>query len=661
MSPVMEFAIADILLLAGATGVFLVVRSTAEEKGVLNVLLWTLCLLLLANLAVIYRQITDSNFTPIFSSRPANFPSGFFGHYNDSANFLVGASFLLGGMALLAQGPKINRCLWGLIAICGLAAIPFTHSRGGILAAAVGAATLFSLFLILGYRRKAKWLLPLLIALPLFSIAAGWYLLAGWHSAQEIRSADAAVTDVLDNSIRLHLISIAASTIGLHPLAGGGSRSYSWECNYFWNILDYGWVKSRPEMVHNEFLQSITDYGLIGGALIAILIIVSFLKVLNQIILSPDSQIGSTKTAMRFSGAAALTAILTQSSFSFVFHLLPGVLILGVCLAFMSHSSAKGDHRSFRWPLSWICVTVIGIMTGAVSIIYGWKGSKVSGILSPLYTSRQVFTPSERSDLLARAIEVWPQASLYRERALINHGIILKSSDEEISPKLSEEVVSNYRNALALNPYDIISSINLANFLSHLDRDDQASAEYQRAIQLQGGFELAYKGHLKLSGHLLKVAAGQLDRGDPGPAMENLAKAAHEFDESAKGIPSLPFDAEGIALKYSIHESLAIAQENSGDIDEALSAYNKLAEMGATRGHYRAALLLGNLGKTAWSERRPSEALTRFQEARQRMELASELPAGVTPEMKAEYITFLDRSIKYLVEAKVEPLKKSEE
>jgi O-antigen ligase len=660
-SPVSEFALADMLLLAGAAGVFFVIRAIAHNDTATAILIWSVGLLIAASVVVIVRQSNDPQFAPIFNSRPANYPSGFFGHYNDGANFLVGGSFLLGGMAIFGKKLLSTRITWGLVAIAGLIAVPFTHSRGGILAAVLGGAVFLVFTLILGRRTRAKWFLPVLVTLPLCGIAAGWYLLAGWQSAQEVRSAQTAVADVLDNSIRLHLVSIAASAIALHPLTGGGSGSFSWECYRFWDIHDHGWVKARPEMVHNEFLQSITDYGLIGGTLVGALIVTSFLTVLTRALFSADHQTQSSVVAMRVGGVAALVAVLVQSSFSFVFHLLPGALVLGAAFAFISAPEVKiaKVSASNHWPRS--LMTTIGVIVAVVTLGYGWKGIRTSQILWPTHTARRPIEPSERSNQLAKAIQTWPQAALYRERALLNHKTIIETPERKYSQLLVDQTISNYQSALALHPYDVTSSINLANLLSYLDRDQEATAEYLRAVRLQGGFEIGFKSHFKMAGHLLKVGAKQLAANDPSKSTQTLLEAEREFDQASQGIPSLPQSSEGIALKNEIYENLAIAWEKSGDIDQALATYNQLTSSGSSRGHYHAGLLLGSLAKAAWSERRPSEALTRFQEARQRITLTNELPVGVTPESKVEYLTFLNNSIQYLVEAKVEPLKKPEE
>jgi hypothetical protein len=111
--------------------------------------------------------------------------------------------------------------------------------------------------------------------------------------------------------------------------------------------------------------------------------------------------------------------------------------------------------------------------------------------------------------------------------------------------------------------------------------------------------------------------------------------------------------------RVSIHESLGTAREAGGDIEGALASYNLAAALHqGKRAHYRAAVLIGKKAVDAWSKRQPSKAMALFIEARKRVDRAEkDLPAGVTPGQRLEYIAYLDRTIAFLKGAKVEPAK----
>jgi len=222
-SPVLEYGMADGLLLAGVVGCFLVVGAIQERRAAERVLMWGLAWLVLASAVVVARQVVDPVFTPGFVARFA-LPSGFFGHYNYGANFLIGASCLVGGAALAGRYHKLERLLWGMIAVAGMAAVYFTRSRGGICGAACGLGMFALMALIVGKHQGARWFAPGIVAVPLIGLAVIGFLLKGWNDAQIVRDQGVGIDKMMDNSIRLNLVGIAVSCISLHPWGGGESQ-----------------------------------------------------------------------------------------------------------------------------------------------------------------------------------------------------------------------------------------------------------------------------------------------------------------------------------------------------------------------------------------------------------------------------------------------------
>ena len=150
----------------------------------------------------------------------------------------------------------------------------------------------------------------------------------------------------MDNTIRLYLLGIAVQCIGLHPMAGGGSRSFSWECFRFGETTAQGARQPKPELVHNEWLQSATDYGLVGAGLLIGLLGSLALAAILRLLFEDSSKERDHRDAWRIGALAALAGILVQSCFSFVFHLMPGILLLGIswdrCRARPTNPSVHG-------------------------------------------------------------------------------------------------------------------------------------------------------------------------------------------------------------------------------------------------------------------------------------------------------------------------------
>lgn len=656
ISPVAELGEADLLLLAGAVGSFISIRAIEGNPPAERILLWGVALLLLANVVVIGMQVADPDFTPVFRSRAAAFPSGFYAQYNEAANYLIASSLLVAGAALFGRQGLPTRILWGLIAIAGLAAVYFTRSRGGILGAAVGGGVFAAAALAIAQRQKARWFAPALIAIPIIGVAIGGFLLTGWEDSQELRRAGSGIDGMWDNNCRLYFLGVALSCIGLHPLAGGGSRSFSWESFRFADKTLQGDIATHiPEQVHNEWLQSATDYGIIGaGLLTGLLGTLAIVAVIRILFAGPSREAGAGD-AWRLGGLAALAGMFVQSCFSFVFHLLPGILLLGICLGQLSRAPATPATTPKRVG-SQILLSLAALACAALLLPTGWKGTRVTRILWPSYLSKVAATSNEaRVGALTEAIALWPQPTFYQDRAFV----FQEAAAAGAGPKTraaAEQAIRDFEAAELLHPYDPSPVVNRANLLSQLHRDAEAEDAYNRAIQLQGGMEPGFRGHFSLANHLLRKSIRQFDPQDPSPALASMEIAAQQIEEAVEQMHWVIADMR--ESRVSIHESLGAAREANGDYQGAMAAYDFAATLIiGVRAHYRAGVLHGKMATTAWNARRPAEALAHFIEAKNHIGRTPELPQGVTPSQRADYLAYLDRTIAFLKGAKIEPAK----
>ena len=656
ISPVRELAEADLMLLAGVVGAFISIREMEGHRLAERILVWGIALLLLANVVVIAKQIGDPTFSPLFRARADGFPSGFYAHYNEAANYLIASSLLVASAALLGPYDRATRGVWGLIAIAGLAAVYFTRSRGGILGAAVGTGVFACGALVIGKRSGSRWFSWALVAIPLVGLAIAAFLLRGWQDSQEIRKAGAGISGVLDSNYRLYFLGLALSCIGLHPLFGGGSRSFSWESFQFYDVGVQGSAISRKaQQVHNELVQAGTDYGLIGAVLLIGLLggwtLIAVIRILFADSTEGDSTAGG---AWRLAGLAALAGMFVQSCFSFVFHLMPGILLLGICLGKMARSPAsRSTAPAGIGPKILLSFAALACVIWLVPM--GWNGSRVTQILWPSYFSKQATTsPESKTTALTAAIAVWPVSEFYTDRAMLSQAAAATPAGRT-TEETTQNAIRDYQQAGNLHSYDPGIQVNLANLLSQKRRDSEAEAAYDRAIRLQGGMEPAFQARYFLATHLLQKAQRQFTAEDPSPALTTLELAAQQMEQSVKNMRWAAPDIHD--ARVAVHENLGAAREANGDYLGAGQAYDFASTLIAgSKAHYRAGLLLGKQADAAWRDRRPAEALRDFIEAKRRIGMASELPANVTPDQRLENLAHLDRSIDYLKGAKVEPL-----
>lgn len=651
VSPVHELGVTDLLLLVGSIGAFVSMQGILGNRLAERIFLWGIALLLLANVLVIARQVMTPSFTPVFEARAAQFPAGFFAHYNEAANYLIGSSLMLGSAALLSRSHPAARIAWLLIAVAGLVAVHYTRSRGGIFGAALGSGVLACGSLIIGHQKGAKWFAPALVAIPVIGLGLATYLFLGWENAQNERLEGSTVAGMFDNTCRLFFLGMAISCVALHPFLGGGSQSFSWESFGFANNkLHGGLLTHRPEKVHNEMVQALTDYGIIGAGLLVALLATLAIIAIIRIFMVEKNTVGENGSFWRVGGLAALAGMLVQSSFSFVFHLFPGVLLLGFSLALMSFPFARGG-RAFSVVGAKVLLSLTSICCVAVTLVFGWKGTQVTQALWSSYLSKIPITSVDtRIEALNQALRVWPQASLFMDRAAL-HQARAAASDLPESNVAIEDAVEDYLQAEMLHPFDPTPAINRANLLSYLEKDSDAENAYNRAILLQGGMEPAFRAHFSKAKHFLKKGNLAFDKNDVASASKSLESSADEIEAAVGKMHWL--NEEIRQLRALIHEALGVAREANGDFKGALTTYELTLQHGG-KVQYRIAALMGKMAAKSWAERRASEAMAYFIEAKRRAQMSTELPSGVTLSQRVEYIDYLDKTIGFLKAAKIE-------
>jgi O-antigen ligase/tetratricopeptide (TPR) repeat protein len=654
ISPVRELGQADLMLLGGAVGTFVCIRAIEGNLLGERILMWGTSLLLLANVVVVAIQVTDPSFAPVFRARASQFPSGFYSHYNEAANYLIASSLLVGAAALFSREGVVSRLIWGLIAIAGLVAIRFTLSRGGILGASIGAGVFSAMALIVWQREKSRWFAPALITIPILGLILAGFVFLGWQNSQDARNQAGGVIQMMDNNSRLYLLGIALSCIGLHPMAGGGPRSFSWESfRFFENKLQGDVVTRLPEQVHNELVQSATDYGLMGAGLLAgLLVTLVLLTVIRTLFADHPGESGSAD-AWRVGGLAALAGMFVQSCFSFVFHLFPGVLLLGISLGYIARSTGKKGKTS-QVAGSKILLSAAAVGCLILSLPQGLKGARITSVLWSSYLGKVVASDESKIDALTEAIRINPQAVFYQDRAQLFQTAAAATEGAE-SHEAAGRAIADYQEAEILHPYNPEPTVNRANLLSGMQRDAEAEAAYERAIQLQGGMEPAFRGHFLLANHLMRKAIRQFSADDPAPTLESMEVAAQQMEQAVEGMHWIIPDMK--TPRVSIHESLGAAREANGDYKGAMAAYDFTAKLeGGAGAHYRAGLLNGKMAAAAWAQRRPGEALGYFIEAKRRINQTGVLPQGVGKSQQIEYLAYLDRTINYLKGAKIDPI-----
>lgn len=494
-SPVYDCARSDLLLLLAMTATAIAVYAVARDPRCLSLMYLGLSLVSLLNIAIAIIQSQNPEFIWPYNNKPIYGLTGFFGHYNYFANFTLGVALMLCARALFGNDRLFLRGFYLIICAISLAIVVMSGSRGGALAFGVGILILIIAAGLVAWRRNLWWSKWVLLLMPIILIGA---TVGGWGLVKKVnaqRTQDGGVERMFDNSARLQWIDLAIQVAKDHPISGGGSRSYSWERNAHWDTREFGPGTENERFVHNELIQAITDYGLVGAVLVIIPIFITGGLAITALVLA-DKNDNANTDPVAAGVMAAGAGILVQANFSFVFHLLPSTLLLGALLGLGALLHRKNsNNKSSIIP---ICASAI---IAAPLCYFGIQGSRVLYLVWPVIYGEQYLAatqPEEAIDRLSKACQIWPGHRLWQikgDQALIGAS---KTDSENLRRNLNAEAISSYQEAARFHPYEPGLALNMGNAYINLGKYDEAAHWLRKAVELQGGLEAAYKARYYL-------------------------------------------------------------------------------------------------------------------------------------------------------------------
>ncbi len=495
-----------------------------------------LMMLALANVVVAVIQWKDPAFTPFYEGRQtATYPSGFYGHYNHFANFLLGVGFLLGGLAALPGSRRWARLGWAFGAFACLAGIVLSQSRGAFLALAVGAMVLILCWVLDLMKRGVKWFGVALISLAVVLPMAGF---GAWRVARVAlasRGVDANGARMIEDSGRLDFASMAVELALEHPVTGGGSRSYSYEVFKKWDPTEL-WVGGGDvDMVHNELLQAATDYGWIGLALVVLVIFGVVARGMTIVAIGPSLKSTQAGDSGMTAGAlAGIAAMLTQAMFSFVFHMAPDVILLGLLLGIVAGepwplSKEVGLERSsLMRPGPWMGATLAVLLA-----LVGWRDVAAWWLASRPGADGRGVDAEVRYRALKRAFEIRPDFRI--EELLLRTASELALLDPDpTASRWPEVLMEHHRGIIARHPWDYAARLGLARQLDVAGNLQEAEGHYRYVLPALDSREMFYHARFSYGSHAYRRAYALWRSGKPKEAMAWAQEAKIQMERSRK-------------------------------------------------------------------------------------------------------------------------------
>lgn len=425
--------------------------------------------------------------------------SGFYFSPNHLAGMLEVVGVFGLSLTFFSRWPVWGKLLTGYAAAICYIGVILTGSRGGYL------SVLFSLFVfallslrIIRASGSALHLRLTIVAVILLALATiGAFLIIQNSDYLADRASK-----VADKDIRLDYWRAALQQFQLSPILGTGSRTYL----YYGRLFRSGSVQMDPFYVHNDYLQLLAEYGVIGG----VLFLVFFLFHLRWGLISArrlgprriasSQRILSNNMALNVGALAAVGAYIVHSFFDFNLHIPANLLVLAFAFGILANNGVPEEltarsRLTILSSLLALCVTSIFL---GVQVVRLWPGE--------WYTEQARMALREQR--LPASISAAVKALQFEKRSpepfyYLARARYLSGDREPPGPTRSSfyaAAVADYEAARQIDPSDETYAIELAFTFDALERFSEGEWLFDEARRLDprsGALQRYYEDHLR--------------------------------------------------------------------------------------------------------------------------------------------------------------------
>lgn len=436
-----------------------------------------------------YQYLTESSKVLWFESPYTGRASGTYYSPNHLAGFLEMVLPLAIAFVFAGRQSATVKVLFGYAAAVMLAGIGVTLSRGGWVACGVG---LLVLCTVLAWHRIYR--IPALVLIALLVLAGVFFY--SKHVGAQIRVERTVETFVLDRDARVQIWKSAVSMWRDHPWFGVGPGHFDQRYRQYRTPL----VQMRPGWVHNDYLNALVDWGVVGTGIIlvwCVVLVLTLRRMWRFVVKRGDdfSHPSSNRFAYATGATAALVAILIHSYVDFNMHVPANAIVMSVISAllaahirFATEKYWIGLTRASRFGLTLLLAACCGYL--ATQLVRGAREQYwlVKAARAPLHSAVQ-------TEALIAAYHIEPNnpqttysiGEAYRVQAM---------NDTDASESYMREAMTWFRRGIALNPFDPHNYFRYGMCLDWLEETREAEPYFLKAAELDpfGYFTIAHVG-----------------------------------------------------------------------------------------------------------------------------------------------------------------------
>jgi Tfp pilus assembly protein PilF len=379
----------------------------------------------------------------------------------------------------------LTKVFLGYAALVILAGVGVSVSRGGYLA--VG-ASLVVFFVIMLWNRDFR--IPALAILVLLLAGGSLFGFRSWQTQKRFEALE-------NTNIRLKYWGPAVEIWKQEFWFGSGAQSFDWRYRpwRFWHL------QGRPMYVHNDYLNTLTEYGTTGGIIVgSALLLLGWGVLRSWKFVRRTSDIGtkpSNRSAVVFGCAVGLLAMAFHSVADFNMHIPANAMIAVILMAILA------SHIRYATEKFWINPGILGRFLGSIilaaaatymtvqTVKIGRQTHLLAKYLKPL-------TFEQRVELLKKAYAIDPKNGA----VTLELGELLRKQgwNENKGEKYIQDAIAWFEKGVQLNRWNPFNYINIGMCYHWLTEHEKATPYFEKAIALdpKGYHVLAMYGWHKM-------------------------------------------------------------------------------------------------------------------------------------------------------------------
>ena len=495
VSPVSHLARQDLFLLIPAGVIYLINAFILPSRRMRGMLVGGVLMLMLLNLLQLIPAVNE------YRDQALNYAqgstglvkgekfTGLYNHQNFFSNFMGMATLITLSLAIWGSFSKVRRIVLFILGIAGVVAIGLAQSRGGYLGLAGGGAVIGMMSLVLMRSGQTKGQIITKIALVFI---AGIGVVIGGYKVLEKRESQA-YSDKLGKfqaSGRLGMFASVIDQVPDAPLLGSGSRSIEYKSYQNWPKSHYN-SGVDDIFAHNEYLQSLGDYGLVGLLFVLSLLIWHLIIGMKQALWLHRHAPHSRSLAYCIAGLAILVLMALHTTVSFPTHSMSNLMLFALACTFVlpKHSEKKETSSTvLKYKIATVVSAVMLLFSvsyaatqgvkelraGMVFWKYGigvedrnWGPQHQDGDWIPALEQALEISPTYRRFELLGALYLIEATSLDKETHAIEKNQLLEKAEKALSA------------SKALHSEWPATRLNLADTYHQMGEFNKAAREYE--------------------------------------------------------------------------------------------------------------------------------------------------------------------------------------